>query len=402
MSTTAPADSLRPSYLLGIGSITKTFTTAVVLRLAERGLLGLDDSIIQHLPSLSAYPNIDPRITIRQLLGHTSGLAEYTQDSAFASQSRRNPRQVFTSTALLNYVGARHFAPGSAYEYNNTDFVVLGLLLETRLGRPLSLILQDELLAPNNLHDTFLPYGDTLFLTTHTLAHGWSLTGGNVVDLSLQPRTAMFSSFNAAGGLVSTAADIARWGRALFNGPVLTAASLQQMQTVSSLSGTSYYGLGCRNYTLSTQTAWGHAGAIPGYHSIFSYVPACDVSIAILVNDDRFPLLRLNLLKSLYAIVKRNVCTTLSLNEDHITSAPALYPNPAIGRTRVGYSCAATVRQAALVIHDEMGRRVRSLPLNCRATEVSLDLTGLPAGVYVCRIVTDGQLSPATRLMTHP
>lgn len=115
------SESLQQSHLIAIGSITKTMTAAIVLQLAAEGRLGLDDPIAKHLPP-RLY--VSPDITIRQLLNHTSGVANYTGTSGLSQLIAASPGHVFTADELLNVIGPPRFLPGTATEYTNTAFLL--------------------------------------------------------------------------------------------------------------------------------------------------------------------------------------------------------------------------------------------------------------------------------------
>ncbi len=404
-STVQPPDPLRPQMLFGIASITKTFTAALVLRLAERGAFGLDDPIRQHLPVLGAYPNIHPGITIRQLLGHTSGLAEYTRTSAFQDTVLRRPAQRFLADSLLRLVGAGTNLPGVAYAYINTGYLVLGMLIERKLGMPLAQAYRQELLTPTGLDSTFLGYDDPLPAAL-PVAHSWTWAiSGTIRDLSLAPRTALFSGYQAAGGLLATPADVARWGAALFGGSVLSAASRQLMQTASPLSSAARYGLGAIAYSVDGgRTAWGHMGGIWGCQSIFCYEPICGLSIAVLINDDLRPDLRYNLMPALYAIAARATCSVQAVPPPVVVAEKSRFlPNPAHGTTTLELGAPARGHAHTLTLYDAAGRAVRTFALPADAFRHNLPLDGLPPGVYSTRLVSD--TSPATvtqRLVVLP
>ncbi|MEZ4456197.1 MAG: serine hydrolase domain-containing protein [Gemmatimonadales bacterium] len=122
------AASLRPEHLISIASITKTMTGAVILRLAEAGKLVLDDPISRWLQPIA---NVDPAITVRQLLNHTSGVANYTADPAFSAAIAADPGHRFSREELLQFIGPyRAFAPGARTQYTNTAFILLGMIAE--------------------------------------------------------------------------------------------------------------------------------------------------------------------------------------------------------------------------------------------------------------------------------
>lgn len=403
MSATAPPDSLRSNYLLGIGSISKTFTAALILRLVGQGRIGLDDSIARHFPQVRNYRNIDPGVTIRQLLNHTGGVFNYTDNPFFAQQVTANPNAVWRPGQILSLVQPMRFVPGAAWEYSNTGYALLGIVVQNKLGLSLSAAYR-TLLDPLQLTSTWLGYNDTLPANL-TVAHGWiqSATNGPFdVDLGQFSRNSFFSSAYAAGALLSTPTDLVRWGRALYaDTTVLTAALRDTMLTVAPQSLNQLpYGLGVMRTTRSGRVGWGHNGSIPGYMATLVYVPACGVAVAVMVNESN-PVTEATT-NRLFAIINQRVCTVLGLAETAALLAPALYPNPASQQATVRYTCPAEARQVELVLNNALGARVRSLRLSVHTAEASVSLAGLPTGVYAVRLLIDGRAGATTRLVVQP
>lgn len=234
-----------------IGSVTKTFTAALILQLAEEGRLSLDASVATYLPDL---PALDPRITVRELLSHTSGLADLYNPLAKTLISQ--PDRVWTPREVLGRIGRPWFEPGADWAYSNTNYVVLGLLAEAVSGETAARLLAERFLGPLGLDHTRLTTGDTL------LDPSWA------------------TAFWTAGALCSTASDLVRWGDALYGGSVLKPASLRQMLAFNADD----YGLGARRMTFGTHAAVGHNGLLATYTAIVLHFPDDGVTVALLVN----------------------------------------------------------------------------------------------------------------------
>jgi len=138
-----------PATVFRIGSMTKQFTSALIMRQIERGTLSLDDDISKHLPDVSLQGH---RVTIRQLLNHTSGIPNYTTSTEWAKHQAEDvtPSQIVAFVAADTF----DFAPGARYKYNNTGYVLLGMILEKVTGVPYPELLQRELLTPLGLRET--------------------------------------------------------------------------------------------------------------------------------------------------------------------------------------------------------------------------------------------------------
>lgn len=248
-----------------IGSVTKTFTATVALQLAGEGRLSLDDSVERWLPG--TVPN-GGGITLRQLLNHTSGLYNYTDDTLNTpEQVVRDRYKRWTPRQLVALATARDplFPPGTAWSYSNTNYVLIGLVIERVTGRSLAAEIECRLLTPLGLRDTSLPGNSVWIPGPH--AHGYLQIGGAPVDI-----TALnVSSSYAVGDIISTTGDLNTFYAALLGGRVLKPAQLAEMRTTAFDSG---YGLGISKVVLPCGAGiWGHTGGIPGYLTFSFHQP---------------------------------------------------------------------------------------------------------------------------------
>ena len=409
VSTVTPLDSLRPDMLFGAASLTKTFTAALTLRLVEQGYMGLDDSIAPHLPVWARIPAVNPtRVTVRQLLCHTHGLAEYTAAPGFASALATTPGRLFTAADLLGFVLPPTAVPGTRFQYSNTGYFLLGLIIEHKYQIPLATALRRVIWTPSRLDETFMGY-ETLPAGLEQ-AHGWATSSPPPIDMNLSSRTALFTGYNAAGGSVSTVNNLARWGKILFGGQLLSPATVQQMQTLVQLSAgnITQFGMGCSPIPLGVRTGWGHYGFVTGCLAAFAYEPHCDISISLVFNDDSQPTLRPLILNTLYNIVQQATCPRpmgqAGLAETLL--APTLSPNPATGSSLLTFACPPGTRALDVSLFDATGRVVRTFSLDPAHLTHDLSLTGLPAGVYQARLLLDDALAAddavGVRLMVLP
>jgi D-alanyl-D-alanine carboxypeptidase len=283
ISSANPPVNINPSMLFGIGSNTKAFVSMTILSLADAGLLSLDDPLSKYLPS---YPYITTSVTIRQLLNMTSGLFDYLNDSNAQGEAvAANPWRLWTPEELITtFVGPAKASPGGSYAYCNTNYVLLGMIINRVTGSSVSSQMRARILTPLALDHTFLeveePYSDPV-------AHPWD----SGIDFAAVPVTAHFSTLWTAGGIMSTAEDMARWVKRLYEGAVISQSSLTQMLTFIPASSTvttglawNGYGLGVRQGTYYGKRVLGHAGAIMGYISITAYLPSTGSGFAVLYN----------------------------------------------------------------------------------------------------------------------
>jgi D-alanyl-D-alanine carboxypeptidase len=244
--------SMRAADRYRIASLTKAFTSALVLQLESEGKLDIDDPVEKYLPHV--VPN-GSAITLRELLNHTSGLYEYTDEPAFSQAVFDNPERTWAPLELtaLAFAHPPYFAPGSDYHYSNTNYILLGLVVEEVDGKPLAQSLQQRIIGPLGLTSTSLP---TTIELGPDFVHGYlTLDGSPLVDLAplLSPSIGW-----SAGGIVSNARDVTTFYRGLLTGKLLPAAQLAEMETPSQTSGT--YGLGIDNINQGCGPGFGHLG----------------------------------------------------------------------------------------------------------------------------------------------
>jgi D-alanyl-D-alanine carboxypeptidase len=257
----APRATMRTSHRYRVASVTKTFVSTVVLQLEAEGKLRVDDSVERWLPGL--VPN-GTSISLRELLNHTSGLFDYNEDQQFGAAILANPGRQWAPRELLAFALAHSalFAPGTNWSYSNTNYILLGLVIEAVTGHKLAGELQTRILGPLALGATSFPTGISI---DGSFAHGYVrlAPGGDLIDTTpvLDP------SFSwAAGGIVSNAGDLTKFFSSLLKGRLLPAAQLKEMKTGSRVSGV--YGLGLRMSTTKCGRVFGHDGAFPGYRTI--------------------------------------------------------------------------------------------------------------------------------------
>ncbi|GAA4181965.1 serine hydrolase domain-containing protein [Streptosporangium oxazolinicum] len=250
-----------------VGSNTKMFVAVVVLQLAGEGKIDLDASVEEYLPGLIRGNGNDGRnITVRQLLRHTSGLPDYAKDASlfFEFQHRYlEPRELLDRGLAQKPVAA----PGEKWSYSNTNYVVLGLLVQKVTGRPIGEEVTGRIIKPLGLRDTYWPgLGEQGIRGAHP--RGYASTGpASMVDVTrMDPSMAW-----AAGQLIAAPRDVNGFLVALLGGELLKPAQLEEMkQTVempASPAGWGY-GLGLMKVKLSCGGhAWGHGGDIPGYET---------------------------------------------------------------------------------------------------------------------------------------
>lgn len=265
-----------------IGSVTKQFTAAAIMQLAEAGKLTLDDPLEHYLPG---YP-FDSRLTLRMLLNQTSGLADYLSLGSPASVA-----QGVTEAQVLNAIlsAPAHFSPGTAYEYSNSNYFILGVIIEQASGQTYFDYLSTHILGPAGLSHTTAaePLEAAQPYSFHNPAPGASSSQpppGIILDPSV---------FFAAGALWSNVQDLAAWDAKLMHGEIVSNASLQAMMTPPAGIPThgqesvpSSYGMGWVATRLQNRSFVWHNGQTLAYTAFNGLFPDSGWSISILTNLD--------------------------------------------------------------------------------------------------------------------
>jgi D-alanyl-D-alanine carboxypeptidase len=266
------------------GSITKTLVATVVLQLAVEHRLHPSDSIARWLPGV--VPG-GQAITLRELLQHTSGIYDYTNDPGFLKAVQADPARVWPPRALIAIAVAHPplFPPGTAFRYSNTDYLLLGLIIQKTTGHPLGQELAARIFTPLSMRHTTLPVAQVTPPVPY--AHGYLLHQPGAPG-PLDVTRASPSIGWAAGGVVSTAGDLARFYTALLFGQLLPPPLLRQMLTtipIPTVPG-GRYGLGILSVHTPCGIAWGHNGDFPGYYSNAFTTRGGGRQAIVLVNAD--------------------------------------------------------------------------------------------------------------------
>lgn len=257
------------SEYVRIGSVTKTFTAAIVLQLAAEQRVDLDRSIDTYLPGLLVGDGIDGLvITVRQILGHRSGLPEPVEPEGLNEYEAARAGRTYTPAqeVALALQHPATFAPGTRFEYANINYLVAGLLIEQVTGHRYADELRDRILTPLGLSDTYLPAtGETGLRDPHLT--GYATVDGNVTDQTRIEPSMPWTS----GALVSTGADLNRFFTALLAGQVVPQTQLRQMLDgvdMGNGDGMSYgLGIGYSQLPCGAQFV-GNVGGVPGFTAV--------------------------------------------------------------------------------------------------------------------------------------
>ncbi|MFC6092560.1 serine hydrolase domain-containing protein [Saccharothrix lopnurensis] len=256
-----------PRGRVRVASVTKTFVAVVVLQLVGEGRLGLDDPIADHLPGLLPYA--EP-ITVRQLLGHTSGVPRDIAHWQTLEEVDTKRWEGFEPAELVRRATdgvPLLFAPGTGFSYSNTGYTVLGLLVERITGRSLAGELERRVFRPLHLRDTSFPSHQPFL--PRPAARGYERLYGEQAPLT-DVTTYVWSRLWASGNVISSPDDLNRFFRALLGGRLLPAEQLARMKEFrEGALGPIGYGLGLMRLPspCGGPDLWGHGGDLPGYNT---------------------------------------------------------------------------------------------------------------------------------------
>ncbi|MBD8499434.1 serine hydrolase domain-containing protein [Paenibacillus arenosi] len=281
-STIHDKTPVKTNFHFRIGSTTKTFVATVVLQLAGENKLNLDDSIEKWLPGVVQGNGYDAsKITIRQLLNHTSGIANYTANESFMKDLQSSLHKNFTAEQLVRAgISTKpSFAPGSSWEYSNTNTVLAGLIIRKVTGETYGEQIKKRIIDPLKLKGTSVPGSSTHLPSPH--ARGYYKLQGKLLDT-----TEMNTSWaNAAGDMISTVDDLNTFFGALLGGQLVKPELLKQMMTTVEAPLLGKYGLGIYETKLPNGTSfWGHGGNLPGFSTMAGGIAGGEHVIALSTN----------------------------------------------------------------------------------------------------------------------
>jgi len=266
---------MEPDQVLRIGSVTKQFAAAMLLKQIDEGKASLGDPLSRFLPG---YPNGN-KITLRQLLNHTSGVKSYTSIPGYMGNPVR--RDLSTAELINEFKDLPvDFAPGEKWAYNNSGYVLVGAVVEAIAGQPWYQAIESQLLKPAGITSVHYEASDTLF---KGMAHGYTF---NQTGAPVPAGLISMTQPHAAGALISNTEGLWRWNQALHGGKLLSRASYERMTMPEGAAKAFRYGFGIASRMLRDQLMLMHTGGINGFSSVLDYMPASKTTVVILRNSD--------------------------------------------------------------------------------------------------------------------
>jgi D-alanyl-D-alanine carboxypeptidase len=380
--TEVPVDT---AHLFQLASVTKLYTAATIFQLIDEGSLDLDDPIGDHLPMM---PDITPSIPLRYLLNHRSGLAEFLSDPDAAANWFDTPDSIFQPVDVItSYSSPPIFNPNASFSYSNTNYVLLGMIIEQVTGNTVAEEFRQRFLDPMDLSATFLPPHEPI---QGEMIPGWtSFSAPGVYDTDATPVLAdcFASMVFTAGALVAPPSDVARFARSLFAAPLVSENSMATMLTFTNVNfsdGCTGYGHGVMRYPLQGRTFYGHGGDISGFTQLAIHHVSDSITLVVSINRNNAP--RVPIANALLQVVYDQLAT--SVGEHHGTTPFLTYPVPATSTLNIVLRDSGSTNNIQLV--DAVGRVI--MEQRAQATNVTWNVEHLAAGIYHVRLHEGGRI----------
>ena len=259
-----------------IGSLTKTFLATVILQLVDEGGMGLDDPLQDFAPEVPG----SEEITVRMLLNHTSGIFDYTSDEEFQEAVDTEPQRKWQPQELVDFAISHdpYFAPGQGWQYSNTNYILLGMIVEEVTGNQVGDEMRTRIYERLGLSNTSFPEGPEMS-GQHSRGYMYLDDQNDLTDITttFDPSLAW-----AAGGMISNLEDLEVWAETLAMGDLLSSATQEERLTFVDAQQGTQYGLGITGY----KGFLGHGGDIPGFSNAVFYNPSVDVTIVLSLNKN--------------------------------------------------------------------------------------------------------------------
>ena len=286
---------LDTEHVLFSGSIGKTYAVAVLMQLVEEGKIDLNARFISYFPDtewLKGLPNIE-KITVRNLLEHTSGLPRYIENQGLWDSLYHNPDKVWTYEDRLTFILDKdpvHEA-GKGWAYSDSNYLLIGMLIEKITVSEYYSVVSNRILEPLDLQNTHP--GNTRKVKNLPVAYSKLPPFFRMPEIVVEDGLYAFNPQMewTGGGFASTTGDLARWAKAYYTAECFSEESLAQITTINPngkdvmYNGLSY-GMGSFTYETDHGTVWGHSGFVPGFVSIFGYYPEKEIALALQFNCD--------------------------------------------------------------------------------------------------------------------
>ena len=372
-------------------SITKTNIATLILLLAEDGLLHLDSSWHDYV---NLNVNFDTAITIRQLISHTSGIADYLEVPGSGSYVTNDFNRAFTPVEILENIvsGIPDFVPGTDFSYSTSNYVLAALIAQHATGYPVQHELRTRIWDALGMTHTYFGGFETY---TEPKAGVWWNFGSGLINYSNDPKTSMLTYGYGGANIVSTPEDLAHFARALFTGNILSQASMNQMQVFSPDSYNTWcagYGLGIHNASsFGNNTVLGHDGYYTNMSDMFHSFDY-GFTLVTMSNTQRQWVVFFN---QMYNAIKNYI--TVGIMENTASQSINLFPQPATDHLTITFG--NTHKNVEITVTDITGKIIYTTT-STEKQKVEVNTNDFAEGVYVVQIQTADFLETKKLIIT--
>lgn len=389
-------DPMDTNYLFHLCSMNKMYVSAMIFQLKEQGLLSLSDTIGMYVPATA---NIPSSTTIANLLKHRTGIADVTDYPGVANIWYGYPDSIWSHLQTIQtLVGQPIFAQGTNFDYSNTNYILLGMVIEQITGNTFAHELHQRFLSPLNLSHSFFRPQDSL---AAILTPGWtSFSSPNVYNTDASPviNDCSASMLFTAGSMFATPSDVCRFTRELWSGNIISTGSLDTMKQCTNVNfggGCDGYGYGTMRYQFNGKTYYGHAGDFFGFTQLTIHQQEDSVTLTLSVNRNGAP--RGPMAQELLALIDQVLSVpTLSSLENSIS----IYPNPATSFFKIEDKEISNT-EFSVLITDYSGR---VLPFQSSQSDegiLSIDVRGFKTGVYTINVQAKNAMYAKKLVVIH-
>jgi D-alanyl-D-alanine carboxypeptidase len=358
ISSQSPGDSLRTDHIFAVASSSKTITGACILQLQEEGLLSIDDSLHQWLPDFN---NLNGNITIRQLLHHRSGVFDILSHPTFFPIINSSVVTIWEpENALTSFLNPPDFQPGASWAYSNTNYILLGMIIEAATGNDYHEEIRNRFFEPLGMESISLMPFEAF---TGEAAHLWlDLNGDGTLDDAhnfITTYNSFFSVAWSAGSFWATPSDMASWIKAYHTAGILQDESIDAAHSTvpTTMPSGTRYGLGITKRNFLGQEAFGHGGDV-SYSAAVYYFPEKNIGMAVHCNDASLVSWQLDpVVRALLQTYIDCESVISSTSENQSSYSLSISPNPFMDHLNLSIE-STSAQTIDLQIYDSLGKLI--------------------------------------------
>lgn len=378
---------LHTDLLYDVGSNTKSMVAAVILLLEEENKLSIEDSLYKYISPVN---HVASGITLKQLMNHRSGIYSYTEHPDFYKAVEDTPSKFWSPDSILShFMSSPYFQPNKSFRYSNTNYLLLGKVIESIENKPLHVVMRQRLFAPKGLTDLYM---DTYETYSKSRLGVW-LSNGNYHATNY---ISFMSSAWAAGGIIATPEQFAQWGYHLFRGDVLNATSMQKMTIGTKLTSGATYGLGVFKKNYKGKEYLYHGGTTL-QNSELDYSVDSDFCITTMNIDLNFTNKTRTLHQRMIDVIEAQLPALISSVDEKKVEANKVdvFPNPATEQVTI--RVVNGKQQHRVEVYSMSGQQVMHKQFT--GDQTTIYSTDLKKGMYLGYVYSNGQLVSCEKIM---